>query len=122
MDFSLDKSSGRYVIRSYSAGTIIINNASYEDPIILGLEELHENRLPTDLNELNKELLDELKVADYEVVILGTGESQQFPSWDLLEQAQMIGTPLEVMATDAACRTFAVLASEGRKVLALLYP
>lgn len=122
MDFSLDKSSGRYIIRSYNAGTIIINNASYQDPIVLDLEQLLEKRLPTDLSELNKELLDELKIADYEVVILGTGESQQFPTWDLLEQAQMIGTPLEVMATDAACRTFTVLASERRKVLALLYP
>lgn len=122
MDFSLDKSSGRYIIRSYSAGTIIINNASYQDPIVLGLEQLQENLLPTNLDELDKQLLENLKIDSYEVVILGTGANQQFPSWDLLEQAQMMGTPLEVMATDAACRTYTILASDGRNVLALLYP
>lgn len=122
MDLSLDNNAGRYKIRSYSPGSIIVNDATYQDPIIVGLEVLCENQLPVDLSELNKELLEELKISDYEVVILGTGNNQQFPSWDLLEQAQMMGTPLEVMATDAACRTFTILASDGRKVLALLYP
>lgn len=122
MDLSLDNNTGRYKIRSYSPGSIIINDATYQDPIIVGLEVLRENQLPMDLDELNKELLEELKITDYEVVILGTGETQQFPSWDLLEQAQIMGTPLEIMATDAACRTFTILASDGRKVLAILYP
>ncbi|MCW9029766.1 MAG: Mth938-like domain-containing protein [Kangiella sp.] len=66
--------------------------------------------------------LRELDIGSYEVVILGTGANQEFPSWDLLETAQMMGTPLEVMATDAACRTYTILASDGRNVLALLYP
>ncbi|WP_041296006.1 Mth938-like domain-containing protein [Kangiella koreensis] len=122
MDLSLDNNTGSYKIRSYSPGSIMINDATYQDPIVVGLDVLRENVLPVDSSELNKELLEELKISDYEVVILGTGKNQQFPSWDLLEQAQMMGTPLEVMATDAACRTFTILASDGRKVLALLYP
>lgn len=122
MDFSLDNSSGRYKIRSYSSGSIIINDATYQDPIVINLEQLRENVLPQNFMELSEELLDQLEISNYEVVILGTGKSQQFPSWDLLEYAQIKGTPLEVMATDAACRTFTVLASDGRNVLGLLYP
>ncbi len=122
MDFSQDKTSGRYTIRSYRSGSIIINDATYQDPIVLGLEHLQENRLPSDLDGLDKRLLSELEIGSYEVVILGTGQTQQFPSWDILEAAQIMGTPLEVMATDAACRTYTILASDGRNVLALLYP
>lgn len=122
MDFSQDKTSGPYTIRSYRSGSIIINDATYQDPIVLGLEHLQENRLPSDLDGLDKSLLSELEIGSYEVVILGTGQTQQFPSWDILEAAQIMGTPLEVMATDAACRTYTVLASDGRNVLALLYP
>lgn len=122
MDFSQDKTSGRYTIRSYRSGSIIINDATYQDPIVLDLEHLQENKLPSDLDELDKRLLSELEIGSYEVVILGTGQRQQFPSWDILEAAQIMGTPLEVMATDAACRTYTILASDGRNVLALLYP
>lgn len=122
MDFSQDKTSGRYTIRSYRKGSIIINDATYQVPIALGLEDLHDKLLPDKVSKLDKQTLTELDIASYEVVILGTGENQDFPSWDLLEAAQMMGTPLEVMATDAACRTYTILASDGRNILALLYP
>ena len=122
MDFSLDNTPGRYKIKSYDSGAIIINDATYQDPIVLGLEHLQDNILPDEVSKLDRDTLRELDIASYEVVILGTGANQEFPSWDLLETAQMMGTPLEVMATDAACRTYTILASDGRNVLALLYP
>lgn len=122
MDFSQDKTTRRYTIRSYRKGSIIINDATYQVPIALDLEHLQDNVLPDEAAKLNKETLKELDIASYEVVILGTGTKQEFPSWDLLETAQMMGTPLEVMATDAACRTYTILASDSRNVLALLYP
>ena len=122
MDFSLDKTSGQYTIRSYRPGSIIVNDATFQDPIVVSLESLQQDVIPDSINDLDKHHLKQLKITEFEVVILGTGEHQQFPSWELLEEAQMMGTPLEVMATDAACRTFTILASDGRKVLALLYP
>jgi uncharacterized protein len=55
-----------------------------------------------------------------ELVILGTGSHLRFPApalWHALMEARV---GFEAMDTGAACRTFNVLASEGRAVLAAL--
>ena len=55
-----------------------------------------------------------------QVLILGTGTRQHFPApkvqFALLER----GIGLEVMDTGAACRTYNILVSEGRDVVAAL--
>jgi uncharacterized protein len=55
-----------------------------------------------------------------ELVILGTGETQQFPSAAVMGACLTRGIGLEVMANAAAARTFNLLASEGRKVAAAI--
>ncbi|MDQ8023172.1 MAG: Mth938-like domain-containing protein [Moraxellaceae bacterium] len=54
------------------------------------------------------------------VVLIGTGKRQHFPSPALLRPLIEAGVGWEVMDTGSACRTYNVLASEGRKVLAAL--
>lgn len=122
MDISLDKSSGQYQISSYTDNCITINNTDYTEPVSVSLDELEKGHLPTTVSDIDEPLLKALKIDSYEAVLLGTGEELQQASWDLLEAAQLMGAPLEVMSTAAACRTFTVLASEGRRVLAILYP
>ena len=55
-----------------------------------------------------------------ELVLFGSGQKLRFakPHWlqDLISQ----GIGVETMDTAAACRTYNILASEGRKVVALL--
>lgn len=55
-----------------------------------------------------------------EIVLLGTGETLRFPHPRLTEALIRAGVGLEVMNTPAACRTYNILASEGRKVAAAL--
>lgn len=55
-----------------------------------------------------------------ELVILGTGATQQFPSPAVMGACLTRGIGLEVMANAAAARTFNLLASEGRKVAAAI--
>jgi uncharacterized protein len=122
MDISLDKSSGQYQITSYSEGRITINGDDFKNPLSVSLNNLSQDTLPHNIEEIDRQLLKELNIDQYEAVLLGTGQELKQPSWELLEAAQMMGAPLEVMSTGAACRTFTVLASEGRQVLAILYP
>jgi uncharacterized protein len=53
-----------------------------------------------------------------EVAILGTGATLRFPHPRLTRPLIEAGIGLEVMDTPAACRTFNILAAEGRKVAA----
>jgi uncharacterized protein len=57
-----------------------------------------------------------------ELVIVGTGSRLRFPSPALWQSLMEAGVGFEAMDTGAACRTFNVLASEGRAVLAALIP
>jgi uncharacterized protein len=55
-------------------------------------------------------------------VIIGTGERQHFLPPLLMMEFHGQGIGAEVMSTAAACRTFNVLVSEGRNVVAALLP
>ncbi|MFN3297029.1 Mth938-like domain-containing protein [Caldimonas sp.] len=62
------------------------------------------------------------RVADLapEVVLLGTGTRLQFARPQLLQPLMARRIGVETMDTAAACRTYNILAGEGRSVVALL--
>jgi len=59
-----------------------------------------------------------LSEIEAEVIILGTGSTLIFPPQSLTLPLIKKGIGLEVMDTPAACRTFNILAADGRKPLA----
>jgi uncharacterized protein len=99
------------------------------DYVRLGVVEYRENVLVTPervvtgwtaggfdtLTEADFTALAELKP---EVVLLGTGASLRFPHPRLTRALTDAGIGVEVMDTPAACRTFNILAAEGRRVVA----
>jgi uncharacterized protein len=52
-----------------------------------------------------------------EIILFGTGKHLHFPPQDCLSVLQQQNLGYEVMDTAAACRTFNVLAAEGRDVV-----
>lgn len=52
-----------------------------------------------------------------EVIILGTGEKHIIPEKSLLKALVETGIGFEVMKTPAACRTYNILVSEGRRAI-----
>ena len=55
-----------------------------------------------------------------ELVLFGSGQKLRFAKPQWLQDLFMRGIGVETMDTAAACRTYNILASEGRKVVALL--
>ncbi len=55
-----------------------------------------------------------------EIVLIGTGATIRFPHPRLMRALTDAQIGFEVMDTAAACRTFNILAAEGRKVVAAL--
>ena len=62
--------------------------------------------------------LDPLLALAPEIVLLGSGETQAFPPAEVMATCLQRGIGLEAMTNAAAARTFNVLASEGRRVVA----
>lgn len=71
--------------------------------------------------ELGESHFEAVLETDPEIVLLGTGPNNIFPSRELTFAFARKGIGLEVMDTAAAARTFNVLANEGRRVAAVLY-
>ena len=57
-----------------------------------------------------------------EIVLFGTGASFKQPPPEFTTRLSAQGTGVEAMISTAACRTYNILAAEGRKVLAALLP
>jgi uncharacterized protein len=55
-----------------------------------------------------------------EIVLLGTGPRLRFPSPAVYASLLKARIGVEVMDTAAACRTYNILAAEGRRVAAAL--
>ena len=69
---------------------------------------------------LSRDDIDALALLKPELVLLGTGESLRFPDPKLLAPLVSFGIGAEVMDSRAACRTYNILADEGRNVAAAL--
>jgi uncharacterized protein len=72
---------------------------------------------PRTMADLNPEHFLSFAEHQPEVILLGMGQQLRFPPQDCLSVLQQQNLGYEVMDTPAACRTFNVLAAEGRDVV-----
>lgn len=106
---------------SYRNGVFEINGHSYAEPLAL-TNSLRV--LPPSLQVQDLSAADFLQdAADLpELILVGTGEKQQFLHPRISAELAAKGVGLECMNTAAACRTLLLLQGEGRKVWAWLWP
>ncbi|SVB15371.1 uncharacterized protein METZ01_LOCUS168225 [marine metagenome] len=74
-------------------------------------------------NNVKKLTLDDFKniiTITPDIILLGTGKNLIFPPRELIFQMAKLDIGLEVMSTQAACRTFNLLISEYREPIAIL--
>ena len=120
VDLTLHRPGDHHFIRSISEEGITVVDTLYPNSLVLSASSLLADWPVTSLQELGEEQLQPILETDPEVVILGTGERQAFPPPKLVMKFYEKGIGFEAMTTQAACRTFNVLVSEGRDVTAAL--
>ena len=118
MKFTQHTPGGLNLIRRYGAGFIAIGEEEIRSSCIVGASTLIRDWPPTDVPSLKLEHLAPLFEFAPEVVVLSTGAQQRFPSAAMRAEFATRRIGLEVMEVGAACRTYNVLVSEERKVLA----
>ncbi len=121
MHFAEDHNTTPLFIREYKDGHIRTNAWEFNSPIVLFNNKALDNTLPHTLKELTEIHLQTLAELKPELVIIGTGKTQYFLPPNILAPLYKNRIGVEIMNTDAACRTFNLLLSEGRSVLAALF-
>jgi uncharacterized protein len=88
--------------------------------LIISSNTIHYEESPESYAALAKSHFEFALGFNPEILLLGTGNTIQFPAADLMSLPASRGVGLEVMDTAAACRTFNILVGENRQVVAIL--
>ena len=122
MEFNLELPQNQFFIRSVSEEGICVHKDYYTSPFIISGERIVPDWGVESVDDINEESLQKIFALQPEVILIGTGKTQVFlpPATQVHFFRHNFG--FEVMTTDAACRTFNVLVSEGRRVVAALLP
>jgi uncharacterized protein len=111
---------GLQTITAYGPGWIALNQEKISSSVVIGSRGQRFEWSCRRFADLTPEHFDQLAQLNSELVLFGSGENLRFPNpaWLSRLMSQRIG--LETMNTAAACRTYNILAGEGRDVVAAL--
>lgn len=108
-------------IHAYESGELWINKTCYQKPVVIFDDQLSQEILPSRFEELTVEHINKIADLNPELVLLGTGDKQQFIEHALLVPLVKKQIGIEVMSTLSAARTYNLLVEEGRKVLGVFF-
>lgn len=120
MHVQVETGGNRNFIRGYGPGFVAVNETVFNASLIILPERLITDWPPQTAAELALAHMEPLALTGMEVVLIGTGRSLCFPAAEKLAPLARAQIGWEVMDTGAACRTYNILVSEGRKVAAAL--
>ena len=107
-------------VTGYGPGWIAVNGERHTHSLLITSRGLLKPWRPTRFEDLQTADFEELTTLGIELAVFGSGARLRFipPAWQAPLMAARLG--LETMDTPAACRTYNILAGEGRPVAALL--
>jgi uncharacterized protein len=104
-------------VTAYGPGWLALNGEQIAHSVVFGSRgERFAWHCPT-LTALSLAHFEQLAALDPEVVLFGSGALLRFPPTALLQPLIRAGIGLETMDSAAACRTYNILAGEGRHVV-----
>jgi len=115
----LSRGEGRNQITSSGSGYVSVNGTRYQTSVVVTPDSVSDWPVggPSALSAAD---IGALLEHTPEITLIGTGARLQFPPAAVLRPLIDAGVGYEVMDTAAACRTYAILMAEGRRVVAAL--
>ena len=120
MNPELTQKEGQKLFTAYNETQVFVNNRPYSENIIVLPTQVIVGWTSASFETLGVIDLEFLASLESDIILLGTGNCQRFPRPELLQPLIKKQKGMEVMTKEAACRTFNLLASEGRNVVAAL--
>ena len=107
-------------ISGYGPGWIGIGNEKITRSVVIGSRGERFDWACKRFEDLSAEHFAQLAAMDTELIIFGSGNRIRFPKGTWLQPLIDKQTGIETMDTQAACRTYNILAGEGRRVVVAL--
>jgi uncharacterized protein len=108
MRFARDSLEGN-IIRAYAAGQITVNDEIIITSVIVTPDRIIRDWLPDSFGELEPRHIARLDELQPEIIVLGTGVRLRFPTPEFTSGFLSRGIGVEIMDTNAACRTYNIL-------------
>ncbi len=117
MKLHLAGGAGLHLFNGYGAGYVVVNGVRHERSLVV-LPDAVDPWAAVSFESLTAEHFAPLAGRGLEVLVLGTGARLRFPRPAILAPLTNAGLGVEVMDTQAACRTYNILVGEGRRAAA----
>jgi uncharacterized protein len=119
MKLQPDKSDAQ-TLTAHGPGWVAINNERIANSVVVGSRGERFAWACSRFEELGAEHFAQLASLGAELIIFGSGARIRFPQPAWIQPLMARRTGVETMDTGAACRTYNILAGEGRHVVAAL--
>jgi uncharacterized protein len=117
LKFQPDSLPGVNVVTAFAPGQVIVNATAWSRSVIVPWHGEVRAWAPQRPEELAAEHVAALLECEPEVVVYGSGPTLRFPSPAVMRALIDARVGYETMDSGAACRTYNVLATEGRRVV-----
>jgi uncharacterized protein len=118
MQLSQDLPEGYLFFRRCGAGSVTVVDRELTRSFLLAPDALVDDWPVRSAADFGPAAIEAILALDPELVLLGTGERQVFPPREAQVELLRRRIGLEVMTNAAMCRTYNLLAGEGRRVVA----
>jgi uncharacterized protein len=120
MKFHLIQSDNKNLITGYDLNWVEVSQVRHQSSLIVTPDQLLLEWSVKTIKDINENSFEAIKSLDIEIILLGTGNTQEHLEPRLLEYFSKKNIAIESMSNQSACRTYNILANEERKVLLAL--
>lgn len=121
MELTKDTPLGQFQITAYDERSIFVNGQPYFSSLLIMPDKLITSWEPQSIHSITDQDISFILDLKPEIVLIGTGAKLIHLKQSLFKALYEQKIGVEIMDTPAACRTYAILMSEGRRVLAGLF-
>lgn len=120
MQFAEDHSAAEFIIHSYSADAVRVNGQDLTESFMLLPGQPVQPWQVAANAPLKVDYFSAVLSHKPELLVLGTGSELRLPAPEIYGALLGQGIGLEAMTTQAACRTYNLMAQDGRDIAACL--
>ena len=118
MELQLESHPTACHVGSFVDNAVVIGEVCYTSSLIVTPEQVIPDWPPQHSDELTIDDFEMILTLQPELILVGTGNTLRFPDSVILKGVIKAGIGIDFMDSRAACRTYNLLAAEGRHITA----